>query len=52
MTGGSNGKRSDAPAPAPVVQRDDGMFEIWPHGTGPFPTRACAEAVTARELAP
>jgi hypothetical protein len=30
-----------------VVERDDGMFELWPHGEGPFPTRAFAEAVRA-----
>jgi hypothetical protein len=28
-----------------VVERDDGMFELWPHGGGPFPTCAFAEAV-------
>jgi len=31
-----------------VVERDDGMFELWPRGQGPFPTRAFAEAVRAR----
>jgi hypothetical protein len=29
----------------PIVQRDDGQFEIGVDGLGPFPTRTFAEAV-------
>jgi hypothetical protein len=28
-----------------IVERDDGMFELWPHGEGPFPTIAFAETI-------
>jgi hypothetical protein len=32
-----------------VIERDDGMFEILPDGSGPFPTRAFAEAVAKQQ---
>ena len=34
--------------PALICQRDDGLFEILPAGSGPFPTRMFAEAVAAK----
>ena len=52
-------KRGVKPAPLPqvlsqvlsnlhVAERDDGLFEIVPAGSGPFPTRSFAEGVAAR----
>jgi hypothetical protein len=32
---------------AGIIERDDGMFELW-NGDGPFPTRRCAEECPRR----